>query len=137
MPETKAPAAVADKKAQKSAKPGVKEVGAQKPEKAKRIKYPHTDPLSAVPADFNPKIHLPLGRKDFVDEGCWFLVKADYFDKMAAKMRHMADESKKLGNIKERAKAKRLIKMTERLAELRKELEAQGINVDDVLKAQS
>lgn len=87
----------------------------------------------AVPEGFDFDKFRPLKKRDFTSEHLFYEHKAAQMDHKAAAFRAQGEEAKKLGSTKERAKAKRLIKMTEKMAELRKQLEAQGIDVDAVL----
>ena len=127
--------------AAKSAAPGTTE---EKPKKAKRIAYPTlnveegdngkaTTPLDAIPEDYDSKKHLPLRRKDFSDESMWFDMKADEYDGKAAAFRKQAADWRAMGSKADRAKAKRLIAMKAKMAELEAALKAEGIDTDALL----
>jgi len=131
-----------------SAAPGTTDPAGQKPEKVVRVLYPglysdtekddkgrpkQISKLDSVPADFNPKIHLPLQRRDFKDESVYFQLRADIAKKSAERFQKLADDAKKLGGMKERVKAKKLLQMQKRMADLIAELKAGGTNVDELL----
>ena len=123
------------------AKPGKKEK-VEKAAKAPRVPYPGLKDEAGndvklasadIPADFNPRQHLPLQRKHFASEDLYFTVRANHARKQAAFFDAKAEEAKKVGNVADKARARRLIKMQEKMAELRKQLEAQNIDVDELL----
>ncbi len=125
--------------ADKSAKPGTKDTTAKKIEK---VMYPGLKPdddgkatvkVKGVPEDFNSKKHKPLKRRDFECESTWFELKAVELDKRAADYRKMAADIKKLGSVADRAKAKKLLAMQRKMAELQAQLKEQGIDVDELL----
>lgn len=117
-----------------SAAPGTEAPEAEKPPKLEKSVYPIPEGgLEKMPDDFDPKLHKPIKRTDFKDETVWFELKAVEHDKKAVSYRAQAKMYSKLGSIKDRAKAKRLIQMQGRIAELKDELEKQGIDVDAIL----
>lgn len=126
-----------------AAAPGNKDPKAVKEPKVKRTYHPATldeegkprKRLDAVPADFNPKIHKPLGRKNYKDEGAWLEAKATELEKKAKDLRIEAENSRKLGNVADRANVKRLLAMQKRAQDLAAELLAQGIDVNALLAA--
>jgi hypothetical protein len=112
-----------------SAKPGTKDDKAKA--KAKRVDYAAPDKaewvddkglFTRLPDDFDQKKHLPLKKKQFADEYAFLILRAEQLEKQAVKMRELAEQSKKLGNVKDRVKAKRLVQLTARLEELKKSL---------------
>jgi hypothetical protein len=126
-----------------SAAPGTEDSAAVKP---RRTFYPGlkvddkknpTVKIEKIPDDFNPKDHLPLRRRDFVDEATWFEMKADEFAAKATSFRTQASNYRKLGSLKDRARAKKLVAMQARMDELKTQLAAQGINVDELLSSTS
>jgi len=134
----------ATKKAAKAAKAAAKASGAEpgsqatdvvvKKKKSKRTVFVHTEPLEvAVPEKFDFAKNKPLKKTDFKNEDLFFEYKAAECDAKAIVFRAKAEESKKLGSTKDRAKAKRLLKMQEKMAELREQLEADGVNVEELL----
>jgi len=130
--QTQAPKAKAP-----SAAPGAKAPEAAKG-KTERIAYPVPDGgLSEFPKDFDGKKHKTLKRGDFADETVWLEMKATECDKRAAAYRAEATEMKKLGTVKERAKAKRLLAMHKRMAELQEQLKKDGVDVYALLSATS
>ena len=132
-----------------SAKPGTQDQTGKK-EKVKRTEYPGLigpeDPetkkptrlkLTQVPEDFDSKLHKPLRKGDFEKEYTYLLMKADELEAKAKKLRDEAALSDKLGSSADRAKAKKLVKMQERMAELQKQLEDAGIDVESLLDEES
>jgi len=131
-----------------SAKPGTKNPAGQKPEKAKkapRVYHPMLEPkptekknkrgepivrptkkLGSIPADYDIKLHRPLGRGDFEDESLYFELRAQDYDKKAAEMRKQAADVKALGSVKDRNAAKKLGQMINRLDSLLAELDSKG-----------
>ena len=117
---------------------------ARKPQ-VRKPKVPYDGPVQrnadgkfdAVPEGYSSKKHKPLLKADFVDDALWYLMKAAEYDRKAQWFRDQADQSKKLGGSKDKAAAKKLLKMQERFAELRKNLESQGIDVAALLGATS
>lgn len=129
--------------ASKAAKPGTQDPKGAK-EKPKKVPYPGLKPdekgkatvkLETWPDDFDPKLHKPLRRGDMKDESVWLLRKAEEHDKKAADLRKEAEIVKTTGGKQSAKKAQRFAKMTSRLAELRKELEADGLDVEGLLES--
>ncbi len=127
------------KKNQKPATPTVKPT----PEKSKKGKsvfklvgnkdekiYPFTE---ALPEGFDFKICKSLKKKDFKEDHLYFEHRAAEFDAKAVAYREEAAEVKKLGSAKDRGKAKRLVKMQEKMSELKEQLTKQGIDVEKLL----
>lgn len=124
-----------------SAAPGTKDAKAAKV-KVEKVSYPgllgpndtEGKPTSLLlkewPADHNPKLHKPLVRKNFENEVPWLINRAEHCESQAATFRKEAEMVGKLGSKSDRQKAKKLIAMRDRMAELRKQLEAEGIDVD-------
>ena len=128
--------------APKGAAPGVKEPKAKK-EKKKRVAYPGlknsaNEPvkLEALPSDFDPKVHKPLGRKDFANESTFWLLKAANAEKAAAKYKQFAEDAGKAGAVKGNATAKRLLALQRKLAEVEAALTGEiGADAVAALKA--
>lgn len=127
-----------------SARPGTADATGKKEKKEKvvRVAYPglkneagEAVKLTSRPTDFDLKKHKPLRPADFEDEGIWYEMKAEAHDKIAANLREKADEVRKVGPIKEKGKAKKLLQMQKRMAELTEHLKKQGVDVDALLKA--
>jgi hypothetical protein len=116
-----------------SAKPGTVDAAAKKPSRGRYV-VPEGG-LTAIPEDFDPRKYLPLRAKDFKDEALWCEVQAQRFDKIAAGWRKKATDAGKLGNVKDRAKAKTLIRMQDRMAALLADLKAQGVDTDALMAA--
>lgn len=86
------------------------------------------------PADFDPKTHKPLTRSQFADESVYYTHQADAFEARAKRFRGLATQSKQLGGLKDKTKAKKLLKMQARLNELRASIEADGTDVAALLQ---
>lgn len=94
--------------------------------------YPFTD---MTPEGFDPKVHKSLKKKDFAADHLFFLFRADELDSKAAAFRKQAVEAEKLGSSKDRGRMKRLVKLQDKVAELKQQLEAQGVDVEELLKS--
>jgi hypothetical protein len=117
----------------KSARPGTKDDSGKKA-KVERVEYTVPEGgFTEIPSDFSSKIHKPLKRKDFKDEALWFELRAAELEAKAKRARAEADNVRKLGGVKDRAKAKRLISMQKRMAEISEQLTAQGVDVAALL----
>lgn len=91
--------------------------------------YPFTD----VPTDYSFDNHKPLKKRDFAEEYQYLEYRAKEAEAKAAEYRKEAEECKKLGSSSARAAAKRLVKMTEKMGELAKQLKAAGVDVDALM----
>lgn len=89
--------------------------------------------LTAWPEDFKTTQHKPLSKSAFADEYIYHMARAAKFDKLAIKCREEAELSKKLGGTKGNAKAKKLLTMQKRMAELTASLQAEGVDVKALL----
>jgi len=89
--------------------------------------------LEATPDDFNFKKFPLLKREVFKDDGFWYLHRAEGGEFKAAELRAKAEEFLKFGNVKDRLKASKLRKMQDKMEELKAELEAAGVDVEDLL----
>jgi hypothetical protein len=136
-----APAAVAAGN-QPSAKPGSSEPKAKK-EKIARVYHPALMPdaegkptvqLDSIPSDFDPKLHKPFRRKDLKDETLHFDIQIQKLEKKIESLRQQKEESKKLGGIKDRASAKKLLALQKRIDEVTKTLEGSGVDVAALLQ---
>ncbi len=123
-----------------SATPGTEDDAGKK---KKRIPHPLVDnadekkyPFDGVPDDFDASKHSSLKKKDFKLDHMYFTYRADHLEATVKDMRSKAELAKKLGSSKDRAKAKRLVKMQSKMKELREQLVAQGVDVDGILAAQ-
>lgn len=103
-----------------------------KPEKPKRVPFPHAKPLTEVPTSFDSAKHSPLKRKDFGDEAIYFELQANRHDVAARKFRGLAEESRQFGDSKQRKMANRLVKMREKMAELETLLETRGVDLSAI-----
>src|SRR6056297_3199820 len=89
--------------------------------------------LEAIPDDFDPKVHKPLRKKDFVEEAVFFDHKAEQAEERLNYYREQAEECRKLGNAADRKKAKKLRTWMEKIAELKAELEEDGVDVSSLI----
>lgn len=87
-----------------------------------------SEQLAEIPADFNAKIHRPLGRKDFKDESLWYEVQARKLEAKAKDLRQQGEDLKALGGIQDRAEAKKLIALQRKMAELTASLQKKGVD---------
>lgn len=94
--------------------------------------YPFKD---AVPEGFDFATNKPLKKRDFSADHLFYEYRAAEMDFKAAAFRKQAEEAKKLGSAKDRSRAKRLVKLQEKMAELKKQLTEQGVDVEDLLAA--
>lgn len=88
---------------------------------------------SAVPEGFDFKLHKNLKRKDFKEDYLYYEFRAAECESKAVAFREEAAEVKKLGSAKDRGKAKRLVKMQDKMEELKKQLQGQGVDVEKLL----
>lgn len=134
--------ATAPKSAPKSAAPGTVDNKAGKKVKVKKVPHPallDADgapvKLTEIPADHDPKIHLPLKKSNFENEWTYLEMKAVAHEESAAKLRKEAETIKSLGSSADRARAKKLLAMQERMSELMESLRSQGLDPDAILAA--
>ncbi len=88
----------------------------------------------AMPEEFEFGEYKPLKKKEFQADHLYFSHRAIELSVRAEAFEAKAEEAKLLGSGKDRSKAKRLQKMQLKMEELRRELEEQGIDVDELLK---
>jgi len=126
MSHVKSPAAA---KPAQSTKPGAP-TGKPKKEKVERKAYPGimagadnkgTVKLKDWPADYDPKLHLPLRRNDFENEAVLLEKMADQMAERVVKLRAEAEICRKSGSATQRAKLKRIARLKEMLAKLEAE----------------
>lgn len=98
-------------------------------------KVPQRVKLSAIPTDFDAKIHEPLKAGDFSDEALYFEFRAEQCEKQAQSFRHQAGKIRALGNAADKQKAAKLVKMRERMEALKAQLAAEGVDVEALLAA--
>ena len=91
-----------------------------------------TAKLKEIPADYNPKLHKPLSRRDFDDESLALEWQAKGYEEKAKSLREQATELRGMGGIKDRAEAKKLLALQKRMLEMTASLEARGVNVDKI-----
>lgn len=98
-----------------------------------------TAKLTAVPTGFDQTKHLPLTKDNFADEGVFLQWRAAFFEerghrllRLAEKIRRDAATVAKYGTPEKRKQIKRAQKLADQLAELRKTLAAEGIDLSDL-----
>lgn len=87
----------------------------------------------SLPEDFDFKTNKSLKKRDFTADYLFYEYRALECDFKAAAFRIVAEEVKKLGSAKDRSSAKRLVKLQEKMAELKTQLTEQGVDVDELL----
>lgn len=91
----------------------------------------------AVPEGFSFDEHKALKKKNFETDALYYEHRAVQLELRAKKFREKADESKKYGSRKEQSTAKKVLKLQEKMNELKAQLAAQGIDVESLLKAKA
>jgi len=113
-----------------------------KPAKVARVAYPGlkidaagkpTVKLTAWPEDFDRKVHQPLKKSDFENEAPWLERRADFFEKLAGRLRAQAADARQFGNAKDRKAAQKLRRLTDQIKALTSGLAAQGVDVSSML----
>lgn len=120
------------KKAEGKVKPEAE--GKVKSKRASREMYKTDGQLKKVPEHFDFAQYRPLKAKDFASRDV-------HMEFRAMKLRHDADvlmskarEERALGDPTERKLKRRMLKLAETQMKLRKQLESEGVNVDELLK---
>lgn len=131
-----------------NAKPGTKDDAGKAKEKKTRIVYPalvstekdedgkpKRNKLKEVPADYSPKQHKPLQRRDFEDESHYYELRAQIAERQAKKFRELAEEAKKTGGLTNQKVMKRALAMQKRMNEMLAALKKEnpGIDIDTML----
>lgn len=89
----------------------------------------------AMPEGFDFATNKPLKKRDYSADYLFYEYRALEMDFKAATFRKQAEEAKKLGSAKDRSRAKRLVKLQEKMDELKKQLTEQGVDVNELLSA--
>jgi hypothetical protein len=127
------PAQAAAPAAPASAAPGTKDEKAKKV-KRERVQYPIPEGgLEIYPTDYDSKKFKPLKKKDFKDEALYIEARATHLETQAKNLREEAANMRKMGGVKDKGKAKRLLAMQKRMAELKASLAGEGVDVDALL----
>ena len=103
------------------------------PPKPDKVAYEHELPLTELPEDFDSNKHTPLKKGDFEKEEQYYEMRAKVYDGYAEGMRRRGAEAQRMGSMTDRTKAKRLLRIQSQMETLRKQLEADGVNVDELL----
>jgi len=129
------------KPAAEPAKPTVKPT----PEKVRKVtaripfdlvgdKNPEVYPFKeAVPEGFNFKVNKTLKKRDFTADHLFYEHRAAEMNFKATLFTAQAEEAKKIGSSADRNRLKRVIKLQEKMDELKEQLTAQGIDVTKLL----
>ena len=91
----------------------------------------------AVPEGFNFKDYKPLKKRNFASETTYYLHRKEEMNYKAGIFAELAEEARTQGSAADRRKKKQIVQAQEKMAELRKQLEGQGIDVDAILAAAS
>ncbi len=114
-------------------------------EKASKKRQPHPAlkskdeavyPLPGLPDDFDFAKHAQLKKRDFQSDYMYFEYKTAELEIKVEAMQAKAEEAKKLGSSKERAKARRLLRLQATMKELTASLVEAGVDVDELLATQ-
>jgi len=88
-----------------------------------------------IPDGFDFKVHKVLKKKNFKDDAMYYDHVAAGLDWKAKLFRSKAEECRKLGSPAERAKKRQMIRLNEKMEELKAQLTEQGIDVKALLEA--
>lgn len=112
----------------------------KKKEKVEKVDFPgllddkgEARLLEEWPEDFDSSKHKTLKKTHFKCESIWYFHQADIAEARAKKLREEGEEAKKLGSSKDAAKAKKLLTMLKKSEELKEQLKAAGVNVEELL----
>lgn len=96
-----------------------------------RIKLDDAGRLTAVPGNYEPKLHKPLGKKHFATKALLFDFQIGLVDRTIAKLQERRESllSKKAGKETSARKLARLEKLKAQLAELETELKDSGVQM--------
>ena len=90
----------------------------------------------AMPDGFSFAKHTALKKGDFKDEAIYCEHRAEQMNFKAKVWNEKAKEIRELGSPSERKKKKQVIKLSQKMDELKKQLAAQGIDVEALLAAE-
>ena len=91
----------------------------------------------AVPEGFNFKDYKPLKKRNFASETTYYLHRKEEMNYKAGIFAELAEEARTQGSAADRRKKKQIVQAQKKMAELRAQLEGQGIDVDAILAAAS
>jgi len=89
--------------------------------------------FTEIPADYLTTKHKPLSKSDFVNEAAFFIARAVRLENKALAYRRQAEDCGKLGNVKDKKQAKKLLDMQRRMSEIKASLAAEGVDVEALL----
>lgn len=90
-------------------------------------------PFPSIPTDFDFKTMKILKKKDFADGAIFFEFKAREMEHKAGLFREKAKEEAVTGGGKAKQAKKRFVKMVDKMAELKKQLEDQGVDINELM----
>lgn len=85
--------------------------------------------------EYNPRTHKKLRPSDFASKSEAMRFRAGILEDAAKRYRAEADNLEKLGAIVDNKKAKRLVALTTQMEELKKSLQGDGIDINELLKS--
>jgi len=88
----------------------------------------------AQPEDFDFEVHKSLKKRDFTADHLFYEHKALEMDFKAKNFRAQAEEAKRLGSAKDRVSARRLLKLQDKMSEIKAQLTEQGVDVNALLR---
>lgn len=86
-----------------------------------------------APEGFHHRKHRPLVKSHFASEDLYYDYQSELYAKKSADAKEKAEEIRKLGTSGDRTKAKKLLTLTKRMEDLKRQLEAQGVNVEELM----
>ena len=89
----------------------------------------------AVPKNFSFVTYKPLKKKNFTTEALYFEHRAAQAEHQVKVFKDKAEESRTLGSTKERRQKKQVVKLANKMEELKATLTSQGVDVEAILKA--
>lgn len=90
--------------------------------------------LTSIPTDYNPKTQLPPRKIDFADSAVFLDWRAVVATAAAARFTKQAAQEREMGDAGTRAEKKRLLSLTEKIAEIQKNLMANGVTSEQIAK---
>jgi len=90
-----------------------------------------------IPTGFDFDKNKLMKKRQFTNDATYYEHRAEQMMHKAVVFRAKAKELAALGSKTDQAKAKKLMKLSNKIAELKAELAAQGINVGELIAAQS
>lgn len=89
----------------------------------------------AMPTGFDWDKNKPMKKRQFTSDAIYYEHRAEQMTYKADAFRAKAKEIAALGSRADQAKAKKMLKLSNKIAELKAELAGQGIDVEELMKA--